>query len=109
MANRAPAAPARAAEVTKAIILYFVMLTPTLSAAMRLSRIAMMARPARLFTRWNTTISVIITRIKPAVKVEIFWMPPMPMGPAMMSLPPSDRLVLSLSRLMCRPFLSTPT
>ena len=45
---RVPAAPARAAEVTKAIILYLVTLMPTLSAAMRLSRAAMMARPVRL-------------------------------------------------------------
>ena len=47
MPKSTPAAPARAAEVTKAIILYFTTFTPTLSAAMRLSRIAMMARPER--------------------------------------------------------------
>ena len=67
----APAAPARAAEVTKAISLYLVRFRPTLSAAMLLSRRAMMARPARLSFRFSTTKRVMSTSTKPAVKVEM--------------------------------------
>ena len=78
---RVPAAPARAAEVTKAIILYLVTLMPTLSAAMRLSRAAMMARPVRLLTRLKMTTRVITTSTKPTVKVEMRWVFITPMGP----------------------------
>ena len=84
------------------------MLIPTLSAAMRSSRMAMNARPARLFIRLYTTASAIITRMKPAVKVDIFWMPPMPMGPAMIRRPPGRRRVLSLSMLKLMPPESMP-
>ena len=57
----------------------------------------------------QTWPELIIVGVEPAVKVDIFRMPPMPMGPPMMSLPPSSRLVLSVSMLRCRPFSSTPT
>ena len=109
MANSVPEAPASAADTVKAMSLYFVMFTPMLSAAMRLSRTAMIARPCRLLTRWNTTMSVIMTRMMPMVKVEYRGMEVRPIGPPMISLPPSARSVLSLSRLMCRPLLSMPT
>ena len=46
--------------------------------------------------------------MKPAVKVDIFWMPPMPMGPAMMRRPPGRRRVLSLSMLKLMPPESMP-
>ena len=95
MANRVPAAPARAAETVKAMSLYLVMLMPMLSAAMRLSRTAMMARPDRLFTRWKTTIRVMITRMIPAVKLDSRGMVSRPMGPPMIISPSSARLVSS--------------
>ena len=109
MANRVPAAPARAAETVKAMSLYLVMLMPMLSAAMRLSRTAMMARPDRLFTRWKMTMRERMIRITPAVKVDSRGMPLRPMGPPMTRSPSSARLVVSLSRLTWRPLLSTPT
>ena len=43
---------------------------PTDCAAMRLSRMAMMARPARERVRLSTMMSVTITRMKPAVKTR---------------------------------------
>ena len=67
--------------MTKAIILYLVTLMPTLSAAMRLSRAAMMARPVRLLTRLKMTTRVITTSTKPTVKVEMRWVFITPMGP----------------------------
>ena len=53
-----------AALVTKAMSLYLVTLMPTLSAAMRLSLNAMIARPERLRTRLSTMTSVIMMRIE---------------------------------------------
>ena len=91
MAYRAPAAPASTAEVTKARSLYLVAPMPTLSAAMRLSRSAMMARPERLLIRLSTTVRAMSTRIKPAVKEESFTLVVTPMGPFRMALPPSPR------------------
>ena len=73
--------PASAAAVTKAIILYLVMLIPMASAAIRLSRAAMIARPEREFTRFSTITSVTITRINPAVNVEIALTFTAPIGP----------------------------
>ena len=105
---RVPAAPARAAEVTKVIILYLVTLIPTLSAAMRLSRAAMMARPVRLLTRLKIMIRVIITKIKPAIKEEIRAVFITPMGPLISWMPPSPRVFLSLRKLNWKPSLSTP-
>ena len=84
---RAPAAPAVAAEVTKAISLYLVRFSPTLSAAMLLSRKAMMARPARLSFRFSTTKRVMSTSTKPAVKVEMVAVPVAPWAPLMMAMP----------------------
>ena len=78
---RAPAMPASAAAVTKAIILYLVMLMPMDSAAIRLSRAAMIARPERELTRFSTTIREKITRINPAVKVAMVLTFTAPMGP----------------------------
>ena len=69
----------------------------------------MMARPDRLFTRWKTTIRVMITRMIPAVKLDSRGMVSRPMGPPMIISPSSARLVLSLIKLICRPLLSTPT
>ena len=57
--------------MTKAISLYLVTLMPTLSAAIRLSRMAMIARPVRLRTRFSTTTRVIITSAKPIAKVAM--------------------------------------
>ena len=99
MAKSVPEAPARAAEVTKAISLYLVILMPTLSAAMRLSRTAIMALPERLFTKLNTINKVTNTRIKPAANVEIGIFPDTPMGPPIMVLPPSSRFMVSFKRL----------
>jgi len=42
-----PAVPAKNAEMTKAVSLYFVISMPIDSAAIRLSRMAMIARPVR--------------------------------------------------------------
>ena len=109
MAKREPAAPARAAETVKAMSLYLVTLMPMLSAAMRLSRMAMTARPVRLFTRWKTTTRVMSRRIMPLVKVAMVGMLFRPMGPPMISVPSGSRLVVSDRRLMWKPRLSRPT
>lgn len=61
--------------MTKAISLYLVTLMPTLSAAIRLSRMAMIARPVRLRTRFSTTTRVIITSAKPIAKVAMRALP----------------------------------
>ena len=79
--------PASTALVTKAIILYLVALIPTDSAAMRLSRVAMMARPERLFIRLSTTNRVNKISTKPIVKVAILSTPTVPLGPASTALP----------------------
>ena len=51
--------------------LYFVMGTPTERAAISLSRMALMARPARELTRFRMTSSVIMTSTMPMVKVAL--------------------------------------
>ena len=104
---RVPAAPARAAEVTKAIILYLVTLMPTLSAAMQLSRAAMMARPVRLLTRLKMTTRVITTSTKPTVKVEMRWVFITPMGPADQLKAALLQGVLIGEEAEVQPFLST--
>ena len=113
---RAPAAPARAAESTKAMSLYLVMLMPTLSAAMRLSRRAIMARPARLRTRFRTMMRVSITSTKPAVKVAMVLVAVAPWAPLMMAMPVSgsrcrSSMVMLPERLKAiwRPLASWPT
>ena len=73
--------PASTALVTNAIILYFVMFTPVASAAIRLSRAAMIARPGLELTRFSTTISVNMISRKPAVKVEMVLTFTAPIGP----------------------------
>ena len=78
MAYSAPAIPARAAEVIKAVSLYLVILIPTDSAAMRLSRIAVIARPERLYIRFITIKRVKSMSTKPAVNEAIFVMPTAP-------------------------------
>ena len=79
--------PASAAEMTKASMRYLVTLMPTDSAAMRLSRMAMIARPERLLIRLSTTMSVKMTRRKPASKEASFLTPMAPIGPLMTMLP----------------------
>ena len=88
---------------------------PTLSAAMRLSRSAMMARPERLRIRFSTTTSVTMMRMKPAVKVAMVSVPVAPCAPLMMATPSSVRprsltlRVPAALNTMCRPFSSWPT
>ena len=97
-AYRTPATPARAAEIANAISLYLVILIPTDSAAMRLSRMDIMARPVRELIRFNTINRVISTRIMPTVKVAAFGVPVIPCAPLMMTTPsaPMPRDVVSL-------------
>ena len=64
--------------MAKAISLYLVILIPTDSAAMRLSRMDMIARPVLEFTRFMTMISVIRTRMMPIVKVAACGVPVIP-------------------------------
>ena len=104
-----PAAPASTAEVTKAMILYLGMEMPMDSAAMRLSRMAMMARPWRLRIRLSTTTRVIITRMKPMVRVEIFWMPTTPMGPRTIIWPSAARSSADSLMPKWTPLESLPT
>ena len=92
--------PASTALVTKAIILYLVMLMPTDSAAMRLSRVAMMARPERLLTRFCTTKRVKRISAKPIPKVAMVSMPTPPLGPLTSS---SPGMLLSLKAKCSRP------
>ena len=98
--------------MTKAINLYLVTLTPTLSAAIRLSRRAMMARPARLRTRLSTMTRVIIMSTNPAVKVDIAVVPVAPWAPLMIAIPPGSRPRSLMVRLplmlkaICSPRLS---
>ena len=68
----------------------------------------MMARPVRLLTRLKMTTRVIITSTKPTVKVEMRWVFITPMGPRISWRPPSSRAFLSVRKLKCSPFLSTP-
>ena len=60
----APAAPAIAADIVNAIILYFITFIPQASAAIRLSRTAIIARPVRLRTRFSTITSATIIQNK---------------------------------------------
>ena len=109
MAYSVPAMPAKAAEITKAISLKRVVEMPTESAAMRLSRTAMTARPWRLLIKFSTMNSVMRIRMKPAVKFEILSMPETPMGPLMIMSPPSFRVKVCLIMLKCSPRSSMPT
>ena len=65
--------------------LYFVRFNPTDCAAMGLSRMAMMARPARERVRLSTMMSVTITRMKPAVRPAMVLVPVAPCAPLMMA------------------------
>ena len=67
--------PASTAEVTNAIILYLVTFMPIASAAMRLSRMAMIARPDRLSIRLSTTNRVKSVSAKPMPNVAILFTP----------------------------------
>ena len=96
--GRAPAIPARKAETTKAFRRKEVTLMPTDSAAIRLPRTALMARPSLELIRFRTTNRVIITRMKPMGKEAIFWTPVAPMGPARIFLPPSPSTSLVESK-----------
>ena len=69
------------------------MLMPTDSAAMRLSRQAMIARPERLLMRLSTTKSVKRMSTKPMTNVEIRLTPVAPAGPLSTSLPGSCGLL----------------
>ena len=86
-AYRTPAAPAIAAEMVNAISLYFVMLIPIDSAAIRLSRIAMIARPSLELIRFCTINNVSRIRIKPITNVEFFGVPVIPCGPFRITVP----------------------
>ena len=95
--------------VTKAISLYLVMGIPTERAAISLSRMEVMARPARELTRLRMTASVMITSTMPMVKVEAFLIPVMPMAPLISTLPSASRFREAVSfREKCRPWESTP-
>ena len=87
---------ADAAEMENAMILYFVMLIPTDSAAIRLSRIDMMARPVLEWIRFSTITRVISTKTTPMVKLESWGVPVIPWAPFMITLPsasiPKDKL-----------------
>ena len=92
--------------------LYFVRFRPMACAAMRLSRMAMIARPARERVRFSTTMSVIITRMKPAVNVAIVAVPVAPCAPLMIAVPEALRprsstvLLPAGLKMKCRPFSS---
>ena len=60
------AKPASAAEMVNAMSLYRVTLTPTDSAAMRLSRMDIIARPVRELMRFRTMKSVMRISTKPS-------------------------------------------
>ena len=89
--------------------LYFVMGMPTERAAISLSRMALMARPARELTRFRMTSSVTMTSTMPMVKVDAFLMPVMPIAPLISTLPSTSRFreAESFSE-KCRPWESTP-
>ena len=94
---------------------YLVVEMPTDSAAMRLSRTAMIARPVRLRTRLRTITRATMTSRKPARNVEIVSVPEAPWAPLMMAVPPSASPRSSTVSLpvrlnsTCRPRSSTPT
>ena len=89
-AYRTPAIPARAAEMENAISLYLVMLIPMDSAAIRLSRMDMMARPVRELIRFNTITRVSKRSRIPIVKVAALGVPVIPWAPLTMTSPPSS-------------------
>ena len=94
---------------------YFIVEIPTDSAAMRLSRTAMIARPVRLRTRLRMMTSATMMSTKPAKNVEILSVPDAPWAPLMMAMPPSMRprsatVLLPLAlKMTCSPFASKPT
>ena len=81
---------------------------------MWLSRMAMIARPARERVRFSTTMSVIITSTKPAVNVAMVAVPVAPCAPLMMAVPEALRprsstvLLPAGLKMKCRPFSSQP-
>ena len=97
--------PVRNAEVTKAIILNLPADSPTLSAAMRLSRTAVIARPVRESMRFCTTNSVNNTSAKPTAKVASLVLPVTPIGPLSTFTPPSS-IASDCPKLKCQPLLS---
>ena len=92
-----------------AISLYFVMLIPTDSAAMRLSRMAMIARPEREFIRFSTMNRVSSTRTMPMAKVAALGVPVIPLAPSIITWPPSWRFKSAFFMAMWMPFASAPT
>ena len=65
---------------------------PTDSAAIRLSRTALMARPSRELIRFCTTNRVKRISTKPMAKVESLVMPVAPLGPETIIVPPAPRV-----------------
>ena len=101
--------PAKTADVTNAMSLYFVMGMPTERAAISLSRMALMARPARELTRFRMTSSVMMTSTMPTAKVEAFLMPVMPIAPLISTLPSTSMFSEAVSfSEKCRPWESRP-
>ena len=76
-------------EIENAISLYFIPLIPTLSAAIRLSLIAITARPLLEFMKLRTMNSVMHNRIMPIVKVESLGVPVIPCAPLIITFPSS--------------------
>ena len=107
--NRTPAMPARNAETTKAFMRKVVTLMPTDSAAIRLSRTALMARPSLEFTRFSTTNRVNMISAKPMGNVDSFCIPVAPIGPEMIILPPSPSSIVPVVMAMWKPSASVPT
>ena len=106
----APAIPARKAETTNAFMRKAVTLMPTDSAAIRLSRTALMARPSLELMRFSTTNRVNSTSPKPTAKVEMRLMPVMPMAPERIHLCPLPiSLGLAVASTKRKPLSSMPT
>ena len=82
---------------------------PTDSAAMRLSRTALMARPSLELIRFSTTNSVKRINPKPTAKVDIRLMPVMPMAPLRIHLPLPTSLGLAVAMAKRKPDSSVPT
>ncbi len=101
--------PARKADTTNAFILKVMTLMPTLSAAMRLSRAALMARPSLELIRFSTTNRVNSTSTKPTGKVAMRVMWVAPRGPPTIILPSAARCTDSSFRATRRPWPSKPT
>ena len=100
--------PARNAETTKAFMRKAVMLMPTDSAAIRLSRTALMARPSLELIRFSTTNRVNRIRQKPAVKVASFFTPVTPMAPLRIHLPLPTSLGFAVAMAKRKPDSSEP-